>query len=1463
MPFIGNAGQFSNIYEKNYETTTLRVVEGDAAYQAYNPADSHYKLITNLQEITDTGNVTSNTLQFSNAITGFTTTSNVGIANPTPTHTLDVGSKAYIDENDSNTFWTSGTLYADKVLSEITEITNSVTTREVLADKFFPKTNGFIEVTSNVGVLNTAPVHTLDIGANVQIDEYGSNTFWTSGNIYSEHYKGPNVTVSGSVDTDQLIVNDINSKDTDFVNFTSNVGVLNTAPVHTLDIGANVQIDEYGSNTFWTSGNVYSEHYKGSNVTVSGSVDTDQLIVNDINSKDTDFVNFTSNVGVLNTAPVHTLDIGANVQIDEYGSNTFWTSGNVYANVYTGAEIQLSGVIRATEFILTGGSQATPTPDIQAISEVLASGGGVPFSSDRTLTLSNVTTALDATVIQALTVNSNLIGNNVTAVTVNSNLIGNNVTAVTVNSNLIGNNVTAVTVNSNLIGNNVTAVTVNSNLIGNNVTAVTVNSNLIGNNVTAVTVNSNLIGNNVTAVTVNSNVIAGNVTVDNNLIVNTDDLVVDTVNSRVGINKASPAKDLDVTGEIECSSHLTVGGDISGNGDAVFRKYTIASPGSGQYSVIGPGFDTATVNPTLTLMRGQKYVFDNTVHNNGHPLEIRDGNGGSAYTDGVSGGGTATITFTVPMDAPIKLYYQCINHPAMGNIIYIPLDSIDTTMALNLSNNLVVNTDDLVVDTVNSKVGIGTGAPAYTLDVAGDINLSGDFYQGGSLFVSSLWTSGNDSLYYTTNNVGIGTNTAEYTLDVHGNANVGALTTTSVSGDGSALYGIQSSNVSDFASNVTRITNLETSNGHIWSNLESNVTTLRSEMASNTVTLRGDLQSNVTTLRSEMASNTVALRGDLQSNVTTLRDTAITFTGIKTFQNDVILESNLRVQGDLLVANTVNMTVSDPILELGSNNQNTGDIGLVMTRHGTSNSNVAVFFDETADALKLGYTLNGANDTTLELDSNALAVSVQGALTAASVSGDGSGLTSLNASNISSGTINKDRLPTTLNNTTIGSLAVGTNDVTLTGKQNYHGLKIIKAFDHPDEPATLLLAGDGDTGDDIAFEIRGNGIGSDVDTTTTRDSDDTTFGILHTGHTYIGYPNLNPGETGGNAQNGDPMLNVSGDIYATGNVGIGTDSPDTIFHTQSNVGANNAWVDQWKHVFDANWNFRFSQQHNVGSSVPFGFKQRWNGGEYSPITFRGSTMELSGNVGIGTTSPGYKLDVHGSSNVGALTATSVSGDGSGLTSLNASNLASGTVPSARLSLAASDIPNLDATKITSGTITVDVDTSTVTIDDYLIHDGDTNTKVGFPANDTFTVTTANSERLRVDSSGNVGIGTTSPGYKLHVSGDIYATGNVTAYSDVRKKKNLEIIERPIEKIEKLNGYTYEIDDKRYTGLVAQEVLKVLPEAVVGSEEKGYGLAYGNMAGLFVEAMKELKSENHSLKAQLASVLARLDALENP
>jgi hypothetical protein len=61
-------------------------------------------------------------------------------------------------------------------------------------------------------------------------------------------------------------------------------------------------------------------------------------------------------------------------------------------------------------------------------------------------------------------------------------------------------------------------------------------------------------------------------------------------------------------------------------------------------------------------------------------------------------------------------------------------------------------------------------------------------------------------------------------------------------------------------------------------------------------------------------------------------------------------------------------------------------------------------------------------------------------------------------------------------------------------------------------------------------------------------------------------------------------------------------------------------------------------------------------------------------------------------------------------------------------------------------------TSDITIPDKIIHAGDTNTSIRFPANDTVTVETNGAERLRVTSTGNVGIGTTSPAVKLQITG---------------------------------------------------------------------------------------------------------------
>ena len=139
------------------------------------------------------------------------------------------------------------------------------------------------------------------------------------------------------------------------------------------------------------------------------------------------------------------------------------------------------------------------------------------------------------------------------------------------------------------------------------------------------------------------------------------------------------------------------------------------------------------------------------------------------------------------------------------------------------------------------------------------------------------------------------------------------------------------------------------------------------------------------------------------------------------------------------------------------------------------------------------------------------------------------------------------------------------------------------------------------------------------------------------------------------------------------------------------------------------------------------------------------------NVGINSTVPAATLDVRGNSVItGVLTATSFSGtvDATGLTgspSITVTDItASGNVSIAG-TLTYEDVTNIDAV----GVITARSD---VSIADKIIHTGDTNTAIRFPAADTFTVETSGSERLRVTSAGLVGIGTDNPSTKLHLAG---------------------------------------------------------------------------------------------------------------
>ncbi len=209
------------------------------------------------------------------------------------------------------------------------------------------------------------------------------------------------------------------------------------------------------------------------------------------------------------------------------------------------------------------------------------------------------------------------------------------------------------------------------------------------------------------------------------------------------------------------------------------------------------------------------------------------------------------------------------------------------------------------------------------------------------------------------------------------------------------------------------------------------------------------------------------------------------------------------------------------------------------------------------------------------------------------------------------------------------------------------------------------------------------------------------------------------------------------------------------------------------------------------------------------------------------------------------------------------------------------------------------------VPDQIIHSGDTDTYMQFHAADEWRVVTGGTERLEVTNSAvtiggvlnvrtaidladndilrlgsgddaelfcngshlyldlNSGIGNfyirdgSTTRYTFNDNGSFTATGNVTAYSDIKLKDNIETISNPLDKINQINGVIFDRIDApevgRQSGVIAQEVEKVLPEVVQENEEGIKSVAYGNMVGLLIESIKELKRNVDDLAAEIDSL----------
>lgn len=250
-------------------------------------------------------------------------------------------------------------------------------------------------------------------------------------------------------------------------------------------------------------------------------------------------------------------------------------------------------------------------------------------------------------------------------------------------------------------------------------------------------------------------------------------------------------------------------------------------------------------------------------------------------------------------------------------------------------------------------------------------------------------------------------------------------------------------------------------------------------------------------------------------------------------------------------------------------------------------------------------------------------------------------------------------------------------------------------------------------------------------------------------------------------------------INPSGNVGIGTVTPTSKLQVNGNVEATGFSI----------------------AGVPVGTSTD----SYWSATGGGAIHYSSGNIGIGTNSPGYLLDVNGMARI-----------------------------SSHLILGSS---TMGLRRYFAGGIATDLGLHTTNGDLYLSTNG-----------------TSSGEFVLKDN-GYVGIGITAPSYNLHVVGDTYTSGyfrspnGTIQTSDKRYKKNIEAIHEPLQKILSLRGVTYDWKKEEFPqhnfsaehqlGVIAQEVEKQFPEAVVSDKEGYKSVNYSVLVAPIIEALKEL------------------------
>ncbi|HVZ27330.1 MAG TPA: tail fiber domain-containing protein [Rhizomicrobium sp.] len=155
--------------------------------------------------------------------------------------------------------------------------------------------------------------------------------------------------------------------------------------------------------------------------------------------------------------------------------------------------------------------------------------------------------------------------------------------------------------------------------------------------------------------------------------------------------------------------------------------------------------------------------------------------------------------------------------------------------------------------------------------------------------------------------------------------------------------------------------------------------------------------------------------------------------------------------------------------------------------------------------------------------------------------------------------------------------------------------------------------------------------------------------------------------------------------------------------------------------------------------------------------------------------------------------------------------------------------------------------------------------------------TANTARITVTGVGNVGVGTSSPSYTLHVNGSVAGTSAYNNLSDARLKKNVEPLTGGLSIVSELQpvrfdwrtrgeravGREFNLSTAHQVGFIAQNLRKVLPEAVTVASGKDaiMSVAESKIVPVLVSAIKELKAANDNQSSEIARLEAQVMVLQ--